>query len=104
MVPVFGGISGATSTTCNAGAPSPVRDEVGGAATTQTELAGPGFLDERRELIIRRTQEAGALGAVLHPATCHVVVPDLHAAGVQHLGGPVVQVDPDILLRIRLDG
>src|SRR5262249_44467950 len=103
-LPVFGGISGATRTTCSAGAGSPVSNRVRGTATAQEEAAWRGLLDERTQLVVRRPQEARPLAAPFDGAIEHVAGADGEGVWFEPLRRAVVEVDRQRLVTIGVHG
>src|SRR5439155_3001792 len=101
VVPVFGGISGATRTRWKSG--SAGIDRIVASADDESKTAIRADLHRLRKGVIGGAQQTGLVFARLHPAVDRVVGAGAKRSRVERLARPVVQDDREAALAIALD-
>src|SRR5215470_8200428 len=94
MLPVLGGISGCTRTTCNAGWESALANGVIATRQVADERSQPGRDHVLGDLVVRRAQEARRFAVLFDDAVQDMVVPDAQRARVERFAAAVVELDP----------
>src|SRR5262249_61694255 len=101
--PVFGGISGATNTTCTAGSTRPGRE--GNLVRARAQDAGAicARLSVPHELVPRVAEEASLDPAILHATVGDMLAAQTERAQVERLARLVVQHHREAVPRVALD-
>src|SRR5262245_4197424 len=102
MLPVFGGISGCTSTTCSDGAASSAANGVIAARQLKHERARTRAADVLGDLVVRRAQETRRLSVLFHATIEHVVGTDPQRVRVEALAAAIIELQRDAAVRSQL--